>query len=284
MDAAWIETLLRACEVLNETPDLDSTAHLSVTPFRGGLIVEVRLEDGRATLRRVTDPTTLTTTLRALLTLPPKAPEPPEPPDTLPSVPTPKPPSASGRAGTTDLEAVPEPSPRPSESVPGMEIGAMLSGNLSAAPTYLGVGPQVLGMLHSGPWIFGVTTRWYALQRRWEANLQQFEMQTFAVSLDFGRRSQLGPLALDLGAGPWLLAESQSAEQSGEEKGGTETDVRFGGFVRALVGSAPLRWSFQLESSASPWRVNRSLQMDDALPALPSWGIGLGIGAIWSEP
>ena len=278
-----MEPLLRACEDLKGMPDLDPTARVRIAPSAGALIVEVRLEDGRATLRRVTDPNALTNTMRALLTLPPKQPEARQPVVAQPEVHP-----AEEKLPEAQHDEVPsEPSAPSAVASPAgarIELGAMASGNVSGAPAYLAAGPQVFGLVHAQPWIFGVTTRWYVEQRPWENNLQRFEMQTIAASLDFGRRFESGKLALDVGAGPWLLAESQSVEQAGEEKAGTETDVRFGGFARALVGTAPLRWAFQLDGSVSPWRVNRPLRIDESLPTLPSWGLGLGIGAIWSEP
>ena len=283
MGVQWMELLLRACEELKGMPDLDPTASVRVAPSGEALMVEVRLQDGRATVRRVTDPGALTDTLRALLTLPPKPAEEPPPIAATPSSHEAEARPAADVEASSWVQSAPIVVHEPAEKL-RVEVGAMASGNVSASPTYLGVGPQVVGTLYASPWIFGVTTRWYAVQRLWKNNLQRFEMQTIAASLDFGRRFESGAFALDVGAGPWLFAESQTVEQDGDEKAGTETDVRFGGFARALVGRPPLRWSFQLDASISPWRVNRTLRMDEALPGLPAWGLGVGIGAVWSEP
>jgi hypothetical protein len=76
-DDRWIEPIVRACEELQLLPDRDPTAHVRILASAHELIVEVALNDGRSTLRRVRSPEALQSTLEALLTVPPAAPSPP---------------------------------------------------------------------------------------------------------------------------------------------------------------------------------------------------------------
>ncbi len=90
--------------------------------------------------------------------------------------------------------------------------------------------------------------------------------------------------AAELGASTSLLVQSQSYEGEKGEKVGSVVDARLGLVTRALFGGGNRRFIVTLNGEVSPTRLRRKLRVDDALPPLPSWDVGLGIGAAWGEP
>jgi hypothetical protein len=88
---------------------------------------------------------------------------------------------------------------------------------------------------------------------------------------------------VELGISAFVMAEIQSYYEDEDERTFSAADLRVGAFARVLVGHAPLRWTLALDVDLSPLRLRRDLVLDPLLPKLPSWSVGLGLGAAWSE-
>jgi hypothetical protein len=100
----------------------------------------------------------------------------------------------------------------------------------------------------------------------------------FVVARRFGTVPQF-----DLGATASLLEEMQSTEDTSGEIAGSQTDIRVGVLGRMLFGRGALRGNVSVEADISPGRFRRTVRIDDALPDLPSWSLGLGVGATWED-
>lgn len=281
-DGRWLEPIVRACEDLRAMPDGDATARVRIVPADADLIVEVVLQDGRSTLRRVRDAAHLRTTLEALLSVPPA---PGAAADMQRTVPGPAPRSEPGDVA---VGASPPPPP-PSAAAPsfGVELGASAGGRV-AAGEYFSFAPAGFAQLRAREWLFAMTARWDVVQRKSDVGVSTFEMDTIAAGVGAGRRfrPRFGPI--DIGVGPRLVAETQSFEGTSPsemgEQADTQTDVRLGTFARAAAGAASLRFFVELDAEVSPGRLRRDIRIHPALPPLPSWSAGLGIGVVWGEP
>jgi len=100
----------------------------------------------------------------------------------------------------------------------------------------------------------------------------------FVVARRFGTGPQF-----DLGATASLVEEIQSTEGLDGEIAGSQTDIRMGVLARMLLGRAALRGNVSLEGDVSPGRFRRTVRIDQALPDLPSWSVGFGVGAAWED-
>lgn len=297
-DGRWLEPIVRACEDLRTMPDADATARVRIVPAGADLIVEVTLKDGRSTLRRVQEPSRLGTTLEALLTVPPTLPATDSPDSRDGSAESP----SRGSADPTRAERLVderngERSPVPSSPAQpsfGIEIGGALGGRL-AAREYYSLAPAGFAQLRAREWLFGMSVRWEALQWKSDVVVSNFEMDTLAAGLCVARRFRPSfgsfVMSTDIGLSPRLVAETQSfqgapgasaAEE--DEQADTQTDVRFGVFARTAFGSAPLRLFVELDGELSPGRLRRDIRLHPALPPLPSWSSGIGLGVTWGEP
>jgi hypothetical protein len=87
---------------------------------------------------------------------------------------------------------------------------------------------------------------------------------------------------LDLGVSALATAEIESYYEGRFEQTYSAADLRVGAFARWLFGRGELRWSAALELDASPLRVRHAARSDALLPTLPTWGVGLALGAVWS--
>lgn len=274
-------------------PDGDANARVRIVPAGPDLIVEVVLKDGRSTLRRVQEPSHLRTTLEALLTVPPELPAPPTPAGSSPaalagrSAEPPPPQPLVNEVGDERSPAPTKPSPSPNF---GVEIGGAVGGRL-AGREYYSLAPAGFAQLRARDWLFGMTVRWDVLQWKSDVPVSNFEMETLGAGLSVARRFRPSYGLLDVGLSPRLLAETQSfqgrpgaspAEQ--DEEADTQTDVRLGAFVRTALSNAPLRLFVELDAELSPGRLRRDIRIHPALPPLPSWSAGIGLGVTWGEP
>jgi hypothetical protein len=148
--------------------------------------------------------------------------------------------------------------------------------------------PAGFAQLRAKDWLFGMSVRWDVLQLKSDVAVSNFEMETLAAGLSVARRFRPRFGQMDLGVSPRLVAETQSfqgtsAAEMGEQAD-TQTDVRIGSFARAAFGGAPLRFFMELDAELSPGRLRRDIRIHPALPPLPSWSAGIGLGVMWGEP
>ncbi|MBI5532145.1 MAG: hypothetical protein HY898_05500 [Deltaproteobacteria bacterium] len=274
IDPVWLDALATACEGLKRIPDVDPMAHVRVAPGTEGVLVEVRLTDGRAALRRVRSPSDLARTLEALLTVPPPAVL-ARAPDLVKAQPIDH--TAHPSA------AAPVRADASKESEIRMDVGAMLGVRLARPPSYGSFGPAGFASLRMRSWLLDVSMRWEAIQRPMKSSYGNLDMQTLAASVNVGRRVLAGRAALDVGLGPSFVVQSQSLEVANDEKAGSTSDLRLGGLVRMTLGASRIRWVVGLDADVSPWGARRPTRLDEALPTLPSWSVGVGMGAAWAD-
>lgn len=293
-DGRWLEPIVRACEDLRTMPDGDATARVRIVPAGADLIVEVVLNDGRSTLRRVQEPSHLRTTLEALLTVPPELPAPPSPAGSSAAAPAGRsaeppraPPSLVNEVGDERSPAATKPAPPPNF---GVEIGGAFGGRL-AGREYYSLAPAGFAQLRARDWLFGMTVRWDVLQWKSDVAVSNFEMETVVAGLSVARRFRPSFGLLDVGLSPRLVAETQSFQgRPGappaelDQEADTQTDVRLGAFVRTALSDAALRLFVELDAELSPDRLRRDIRIHPALPPLPAWSTGIGVGVTWGEP
>lgn len=267
----WLEAIVRACEDLAAMSDGDPSARVRIVAAGRELVVEVALQDGRSTLRRVREPTALKGTLEALLTVPARSATP---------APTPTPtPAPAPRFAKEVREHTPAPPP-PGQGF-GVEIGGALGGRVAGGQLYASVAPAAFAQLRANDWLFGMVARWDVFQTRTRASPVPFEMETVAAGLSIARRFNVQIGTVDIGASPRLLSEEQSFEGLSGEKTVSQTDVRLGTFTRAAIGGAAVTVFLELDAEVSPGRIRRDVRLDPVLPLLPSWSAGFAAGVVW---
>jgi hypothetical protein len=270
----WMESIARACGVLEASPDSDATARVRLVPAGHDLIVEVALEDGRSAFRRVRDPALLAETLDALLTLPPPRREP-----VAPRLSGTHPSRANEQLGIDRSQPPPAMASR-IEFEGGVAVGGRVAGR-----GYLSVAPGGFARIRVDDWLLEISARWDVLQHKSDAHLNDFEMDTVGAGVSVARRFRSGAAIVDVGIGPRLLVETQSFRPPpGLEDADAKTDVRVGTFTCLSFGAAPLRPFVEIDAELSPGRLRRDIRVGPELPILPSWSAGLGVGVLWGRP
>jgi hypothetical protein len=275
LEEPWLAQLARSCELLAQRHDLDASARVEISPGpERGVSIRAALRDGRVATRFVDTPEALTATLQALLILPkPVSAAPPAPPQPAP----PKPahvPVAHGSAAQF------------AEPFVQLGLGAGVIGHVYGSPTYAAAGLSLCASLRVGPLLMEVSPRWEAEQTSHHPGLSDFEMHNLGIALTLGARVlSHQEVALELGGGLLVLQEAQTyAEaQSGKEVGADLVSGQVSAYARLLLGKPPLRWSIGLELNIAPSRLAHESRIRDILPALPSFGVGIGFGAHWES-
>jgi hypothetical protein len=272
----WLEPVVKLCEALGAMEDVDPSAQLRVVGAGEDVIVEVTLQDGRSTLRRVHTPRELPLTVEALVAVPPS--------------PTPQPPRLvaapeSHSAPPVQVAHVPEPRAAGPNRRVSLEAGANLVGRTEGSPIYLSIGLTAYAGVRRGPWLLALTARWDGFQTVIDERPDDFVMTTAGGGFQVLRQFlHLREVAFEGGMTTWMLGETQAFERGLAERAGSIIDVRLGALTRAVVGHGPLRWTASLDSELSPARLQRELHVAPGLPKLPAWSVGVGGGVAWEGP
>ncbi|MEO8901376.1 MAG: hypothetical protein ABI627_07610 [Polyangiaceae bacterium] len=265
----WRDALQAASERLLTRRDLDQCARVELRSNLEELEVRVKLADGRTTYRALRDPDALGPTLDALLVVPPVLAA--QSSHSLPEFGAPIPAHVSEPTRRAHFEA---------------GFGAM--GRLAAAPLYAGIGVAGFAQLDLEPWLVGVTARWDVTDGLVTvASPSGFNMQTLGLGVVVGRRSSLLGAELDTLVGPEILAENQEADGDSAQPdgaGGGGTDFRLDLAVRLSTKTSGFHFFAQADLDLSPSRLRRTKQLDPLLPPLPSWSLGLVLGAASRSP
>lgn len=276
LSASWQEAVASLCGALDSMRDVDQSARLLVQPAEGGnLRVVASLRDGRVAERSVPSPTDLRATVEALVTLPPPldAPKPAEAPEKSDS-----PAAPSRTSSNADVGRTHEHEPRPL----AIEVGASAVGRVWGSPTYMSAGGNLYAGLRPGSWLFALLVRWDPLETLTGVAPSGFEMDTVGAGFVVARALGASP-EFDIGATVSLLEETQSAEDVSGETSGSQTDVRAGVLARTLFGRGSFRGLVSFEADVSPGRLRRTARIAEVLPDLPSWSVGVGVGAAWED-
>jgi hypothetical protein len=274
----WLEPVLDLCDALGKLSDLDPDARLRLVPAEDDVIVEVRLPDGRSTMRRLHSADDLRLTVEALMTLPPAR--------TAPAPAAKVAPQATRSAAETPPEDPPRAAPTAVRRA-GVEVegGAVASSRLAGAPALGSIGPAAHASLRIDDWLFGVNARWDAYQKPLRATDRSFEMDSVAAGFGVGRRFVIDPsVRFDFGGALLVVNEAQSTESDDGEQAGSVADVRLGTGARAWIGRSNLRFLSQLDAEVSVSRLRHEIRIDPTLPPLPTWSVGLGVGVGWTAP
>jgi hypothetical protein len=283
VDPRWRSSIERLCEELDDIKDADASVNLQIQARGADIVLDASLPDGRTTERLVSSPFALRGTVLGLVTLPPPIPAAaPIPAPALASAPlTPSPahaPTAPVRASTEPSPASVQPPPRE----PSIEVSAAAMGRVAGSPTtYLSTGVAASAGVRAASFLLGLTVRWDPFETILRSAPPGFEMENVGVGFIVTRRIAGAP-ALDVGATATLVEQAQSfTGATGAEVTKEQTEVRVGLTARALLGSGPLRSTILLEAEVSPSRIRREVRLDDVLPALPTWTLGVGFGGTW---
>ncbi len=307
----WLEATREVCGSLGRLRDLDRSARLTIeaSARAGEVRVRVDLADGRSAVREVALPAHLLHVVEGLVTMPPAPTAPPPPPPPAPAPPAPAPPAPAAPAKPpakrppSAVAATPSPRGEATDEKTGLahvEVGAQVVGRLAGSPGYGSVGLALAGDVHVDGWLVGLAARWDPAVLLLEDPPEDFEMTSFGGGLEVGRRLPVHEgIDLDVGLGLHVLGELQSMrtpgaepEEEGEERGdregphttATAFDVRAQPWVQLHLGEGSVRPTATLAFEVSPLRAGRDLTASPGLPALPSWGFSLGLGASWDGP
>jgi hypothetical protein len=152
-------------------------------------------------------------------------------------------------------------------------------GRVARAPTYLTLGVALYADMRLSAWLLGLNVRWDGFETLASAAPPGFEMESVGVGFYLvNELVRARALALQLGASAQLLATTQALEKLESETDRSAAVVRVGLLLRMLLGSSPLRWTVTLEPELSPMRLGKSLSL---YSPLPTWSVGLGLGATW---
>jgi hypothetical protein len=290
------------CDRLAATSDVDPSARLQIDASDLELTVQASLADGRFAIRHVRVPERLFATVEALVVTPHVQSDTESPPG---GEPTPSaspsivavyaaPPanaalqvdasesgSTSSRTSRAPVLAQPSATGVATADAPytRLELGGTLVGRISRAPTYLATGFSLYTGLHIAHWMLSLNVRWDALETLARHAPHGFEMDSVGAGFWLTRNVvETRLVALQLGGGAQLLAQTQSIEATENETTQTAADLRLGLQSRLLLGRAPLRFLMVFEAELSPLRVMRTLTFFEPLPA---WSLSLGFGAAW---
>jgi hypothetical protein len=273
----WRNSVVRLCDALSKMRDVDPSVRLRIVPADDDVLVEATLGDGRAAIRRVHSPDDLAFTVEALVA--------------LPAEPTPQPaPVTTAPATTVPIAAPPERSspesatwPQPASRGLGVEIGGALMGRVAGAPTYLMAGPEFYAGLRPGKWLFALTFRWEPVAALTDPAPSGFDLDSAGAGFMLAHRIFQGSVTFDAGFNAILLADRETYDNGEREVSDTDGDMRVGLLGRLLFGGPEWRWTITMEAEASPLRVSGPLRVAPGLPTLPTWALGLGVGAAWEE-
>ena len=273
LDPAWNAQAEEVRGQLGRFSDAGTCARLTVGQRSGAVWVEIELADGRAAARSIDAPQALQSTVEALLT----------------SLPTPPPAGATApvQAKETPDESAKDrdaPSPASTSRTQSLDLAIAVSSRLAGTPYYLGYGLVAQLDVCINDWLVGSWVRWDFRDRPLGHSVPpQFMMGSFLLGAFAGRRFDLGKGALELVAGPNLAVETEeSAGPSGVDSGGEMGAFSVGAATRVLVPREGTRFFGLLAGELVPNRLSHAERADPALPALPSWGVTLALGASWN--
>jgi hypothetical protein len=273
VDSAWREAIDHLCADLESLRDRDTSAGVRVRTDGGQGVVTVSLLDGRVTERRVRSPADLRATVEALITLPPTpSEEPARVPSPLPIAPTQLQPSV---VTTTTPKHEPV-------SATAIEVGAAVVGRLARSPTYVSTGASAYAGMHSESWLLALSIRWLPIENVLGHSPPGFEMDSAGAGFIAARRFDKNP-SFDVGATAWVVELTQSYGPNANETSRSHTELHLGLLARVLLGSGPWRESIALDAEVAPGRFRQDTRLDPVLPTLPTWSLGLALGATWED-
>lgn len=295
LSGEWARALRDLCGSLSKLRGMDSDTRLRFTPAGSDLIAEVVHPDGQSALRRVTSVPDLPYVVEALLNAPSDsgASEPleateDEPADEESSPAGEQEASGSERAEVISHRRAPRVYRSAARRTATPELGLGLRGDVSGPRTHVPFGVAGYAGLRASDWLLGLSLRWQAYYLPQPEDYPEFTMSGTAVGAFMTCRIAQGSMvALDLGPAAWVIAESQSVLDTSGSRDRTVADwgadTRIGLVARLLLFDPPWRLLISVDPEMSPTRVQQRFRLRSALPELPAWSLGFGLGAAWAE-
>ena len=287
----WSAGLAQLCEELPSMKDADPSARLHIAPDGDALILQVALADGRSASRRVRTPDELALTVEALTALPLKPSAAAVPSEAPAAEPPGAHPAASPPAGE------PKPSAAPAVASPEFcrwnSRHVLGTGRVARAPTYLSAaGFAGYAGVRIRDWLMELTLRWDLLQVMvGQTPPPDFEMESLGAGFSVGKRVfRLVPaLGFDVGGSALLLSRRSKALRTPLRRGrlrcrDVEAGHSRGSVFAAVFGSecVAVGGVSGCRGFAAPFAPGAALS-NRTVPTLPSWSLGLGLGAAWSD-
>ena len=132
-------------------------------------------------------------------------------------------------------------------------------------------------------WLVGLSVRYAPFGvRAGGKRIPGFEYTELAVGPDFGRRIGVGPFALDLLLSPSVVVTSEGSAVADPDNDvdATNVDVRLSTAARLMLPFAGTwRPCLTLDADVAPFSIGAPTSVDPILPPLPTWSLGLRLGA-----
>lgn len=279
-------------EAFEERDDVDRCAHVTLTLRDGAIGIEVALPDGRSAHRSASRREDVVPALQPLLLVPEEAQSEPsdvsaaaaaspvpvemEIPSTIASVP-------SAREGTVPTPASQTPAGHlriELSALTGARIGDGRAGVLLGAVSFLDVSGWLVGFAGS-------------VQRYRDLGGSDRGAGALELALLGGRRFRFGTMALDLTAGPAAAYEGTATFETAQPAG-TGSQIQSGSVsstVPRVLLQARLAFSalstvhtfVGIDGDVGPAQSPDASQLPNA-PQLPTWTLGLALGATVGTP
>lgn len=284
----WPELATAVRDAFVARDDIDPCAHVVLTAAQASISVLVALPDGRSASRAATRPEDVVPVLEALLIVPPpEAPAPPEP-DSAPAAddaqasPAPRVPADS--LGSAPLQPSPE-----SPTRFRIELSVASEARAGDGATSLGLG--ALAFVDISQWLVGFEGR--ADRYRYDDGRPSGSALELAALA--GRRVPFGSFALDLVAGPAVALGGSStmviARSAPAAAGGRDGVIQKSMTDRAAVprllmkvhlgfgARSVVRGFVGVNGELGPRGEPPARELDDRAQRLPSWTVGVALGA-----
>lgn len=259
----WAAASSRLTYYLHHADELDLCARVTVRPGATGVTLRVTTSDGREAERHIESVDELLTEAEALLALPP-----------VKALPLQSEANLNTRKSHTATAEV---------ASAHVELGVAGAVRVGGAPVYAGGGLAAFAEFVLERWLIAVNARVDVTDTFVKKQTRDdFQMESTAVSVNAGRRVNVGQAAVDALVGADVVLESQDADYGDREIHGAASDFRVGVTLR-ISGprSASIRPFAVADFESSPSRIRNKRYIDRSLPNLPWWSGGVAVGVLW---
>lgn len=290
----WPTLVERVRSALTERTDIDRCARAHLGTSRESITLEVSLDDGRSTIRRLSSAADVVPALEALLLLPePAEPEPaePAPAELAPATESARRPrepetklaplsSQARRPSMSERDAaeLPEPGVLP-ERDRGVGLLLSIGGGQRMGDSQTSGNLGAMALLRISSWLVGVDGRAVTYEVPVSDGIPQSATELTAVA---GYRFGQGMLALDLMLGPTLVVQQDMEITVGPAPERESTTISrlvprlFFGSRLTLGASSVLGGFVGVEGAAGPSGASRNPASHE--PVLPQWMLGFVAG------
>ena len=296
--ARWPDLPERVREALGGRDDVDACARITITQnraTRATIVLEVFLPDGRSAVRAVLQPEDVVPTLEALLLLPRERARAEDPPEarttataTATAAATLQPPSAAGASAIASRHAEP---PKSATGPPrAFRLEFSLATGAHVGDGHVGASLGALTFFDVAGWLVGFE----GAAHRYKLVAGDADTDGLALAVLLGRRFRFHAVSVNLTAGPAVALPGIGSRFSAMAAG----DVPMAPVVRQSAVDRPstrlrcgARLTFRPRSLLRTFagidadfgaRADAGLAPEE--PRLPSWTVGLVVGATVGTP